>query len=239
LTAIPTDGRQRKRNSRPSGFRQRAFPAFTGQTCRKTRGRRLRWPDRARAANHFDVWTKIAESSAPYAAIFEDDMHLSEGIKTTTADDSWIPTDADIVRLETSTNRLLLDQSPAAHLAHSSLYRLKSTSWCAGGYVLSQKAAKYLIGLPAHYHEPVDAFLFSYEESEIAKKLTVYQFSPALCVQDKYFHDDPQKIMFLSNIEKDQKEYNFSEKISGLYASLNMDNLLKVFHGYRKVRFKA
>jgi glycosyl transferase family 25 len=50
------------------------------------------------------AWTVAAESEQPYAAIFEDDLHVSADLVPILSDTRWIPKDCSIIRLEPSYN---------------------------------------------------------------------------------------------------------------------------------------
>jgi glycosyl transferase family 25 len=52
--------------------------------------------------SHSDAWRNIAEGTVPFGLVLEDDIHLSDAAPTLLADPSWIPADADIVRLEST-----------------------------------------------------------------------------------------------------------------------------------------
>jgi glycosyl transferase, family 25 len=136
--------------------------------------------------SHYLAWTKIAHSSEGFAAVFEDDVHISDDLKLILADDNWIPNEIDIIRMETSTNRVRLTLLPILIQAKRKIYGVKSTTWCTGGYIISRRAAQQLIDLPPRQHQPSDVILFNFEDSIIAKKLNILQCYPALCTQDKH-----------------------------------------------------
>lgn len=157
--------------------------------------------------SHFRAWRAIADGPEPHAAVFEDDVHVSEDLARYLGDTSP-PGRADIVRLEVSTNRILLrsglrgtrDGEPWHGRA---ILPVRSTSWCAGGYVISRDAADRLCRLPVETHQPVDYMLFCLETSAVARSIRVGQVVPALCIQDKFLRTGPGPVRFASEIEVD------------------------------------
>src|SRR5436853_557536 len=50
--------------------------------------------------SHLDAWQRIAAGEDSWAAVFEDDIHLSPDLRPLLDSPDWIPPDADIVRVE-------------------------------------------------------------------------------------------------------------------------------------------
>lgn len=188
----------------------------------------VRWKQSEAACffSHGKVWEKISHDTDPYGLVFEDDVHLSGDLRAFTDSDDWIPADAQIIRIETSTNRLLLDRGLQAN--GRAVARVLSTAWCAGAYILSRETAQYLVSLEQPLYDHTDAYLFSHERSALARTLKTYQVYPALAVQDKFHTGTPQ---FQSNIEvaQDQAAKNTRSMVSAL---------LKTLRGYRRISFK-
>ena len=150
--------------------------------------------------SHVDAWRKIAEGQAPFGLVLEDDIHLSDATPEFLRDSSWIPSDADVVRLESTGQWLLLDR--AAAKAHNRLVRrVRSAAWGAGAYVLTKATASKLLAVEPVLHAPVDDFLFNIVGSTIARSLTIYQVTPALAEQDKFKADQLASKGFGSGIE--------------------------------------
>jgi glycosyl transferase family 25 len=87
--------------------------------------------------SHFHAWELVANGEDDYCAIFEDDIHFSQDLKLLLNDPKSIPITTDIIRLETSTNRVLLDTSLFITRGKRNAYKVQSTTWCAAGYILS------------------------------------------------------------------------------------------------------
>jgi glycosyl transferase family 25 len=190
--------------------------------------------------SHHMAWQKIAAGPDRFGAIFEDDIHVSDDLSAILAQDEWIPDDADVIRLETSTNRLLLSSRPVLTFGKRKLHRVHSTSWCAGGYILSRKTAQRLIELPTRNHEPSDALLYSFTESVIAKELNILQFQPAPCIQDKYLN--PDNMAFSSNIEVAAVHRPIQSKVRNLIFGISplaiIGAVYRTLRGYKRVTFE-
>lgn len=189
--------------------------------------------------SHYRAWEIAANSPDPYTAIFEDDMHLSPQLKDFLNTDSWIPPECEIVRLETSTNRVWLAPQTLVTREGRELKRVKSTTWCAGGYILSRDAARKLIALPASSHDSVDYFLFCFEDPGLAKSLHITQIVPALCVQDKFKHADNKDIRFQSNIDEIDPQITWHGRLKYLSLKSPYNFLVKTVRGYQRIPYAA
>jgi len=188
--------------------------------------------------SHYNVWKKIAEGNEEFCAVFEDDIHVSDDLAKILNDSSWVPENIDIIRLETSTNRIRLTAHPLLNHMNRNLYGVKSTSWCAGAYIISRKAAQRLVDLPAIYHEPADVILYHFTESVIAKNLNILQFNPALCTQDKHLANGTSSIKFSSNIEFDTEDRIKSKsKLERFSPGKIATAIYRSLCGYRRIGF--
>jgi glycosyl transferase family 25 len=188
--------------------------------------------------SHYTAWTKIAEGSNPFCAVFEDDIHISERLADILSDDSWIPDNIDIIRLETSTNRIRLTAQPVLTYKTRNLYGVKSTSWCAGAYILNRKTAQRLVALSANFHEPADVILYHFNESVIAKELNILQFNPALCTQDKHLANGSSSVNFPSNIEFGTAERsNLTNRLRKFSPGNISTAIYRSMCGYKRIGF--
>lgn len=190
--------------------------------------------------SHYHIWQKIAQGSDRFCAVFEDDVHLANDLAQVLSVIDCIPDNVDLIRLDTSTNRIKLHRQPDVILNQRKLYRVKSTSWCTGGYIIHRRAAQRLLELPVSYHQPVDILLFNHEESVIAPTFQVLQCYPALCVQDKHLDG---VVQFYSNIEigdeirQSLTPQRFMQQLSNMPSYL-YQCLYQSVSGYRRIRFK-
>lgn len=132
--------------------------------------------------SHREFWRRLVASGETHGMILEDDLVLSEGLAAYLAD-GWVPTDADIVKLETYESRIHLDKGEGASAGPRRLHRLRSRHAGTGCYVISAAAAKRLLaqteGTP---NDPIDEYLFS-EASPAFGTLRIYQMVPAPVIQ--------------------------------------------------------
>lgn len=189
--------------------------------------------------SHYNAWKIAANSPDAYTAIFEDDMHLSPSLKDFLATDSWIPQGSEIVRLETSTNRVWLGSDVLATHAGREVKKVKSTTWCTGGYIISRDAAKKLLALPENTHDSVDYFLFCFEKSDVPKLLNISMVVPALCVQDKFNHEDNKNIRFFSEIDEIDPQITWVGRLRYLSPLSPLKFALKSVRGYKRIPYAA
>ncbi len=138
--------------------------------------------------SHREVWRRIVTRGEPYASVLEDDIFAAPTLARLLEEESWIPADADIVKLETTHDLVRVDQAPITTVCNRGLLRLRSTHPGSAGYVLSAKAAASLLARTEKLRRPVDAALFELPEGE-ARGLTVYQVDPAVCIQNDFLRD--------------------------------------------------
>ncbi len=143
--------------------------------------------------SHFEAWRRIAAQGEAWAAVFEDDIHVSPDLGTLLASDTWIPADADIVRLEANRSMRLSRAQPIAH-SDRKVYRALSGSPGSAGYIVAKNAATWLIETPPEEHASVDVFLFKPKKSRVARRLRRYQVVPAVCIQDEMLGPDQAQL---------------------------------------------
>lgn len=152
--------------------------------------------------SHRKIWREIVSSDATYAAIFEDDVHFSDGLKPFLSSTDWIPADSDLVRLETRLKRAKLGRPAERHFGRR-VARLLSTQMGTAAYVISKQAAARLLDLSEGFRDPVDEFLFS-EGSPHFAQLTVYQVIPAPCIPGKNMGLDKTEPYLRSGLKADR-----------------------------------
>lgn len=132
--------------------------------------------------SHRSAWRRISESSHPYGIVMEDDLILKPGISEMIRD-SWVPSDTDIVKLETCEVRLHVDKGDGIRVGTRSLRRLRSRHAGTGCYVISRKTAGQIYSETEHgVCDPVDEYLFN-PASPLFSTLTIYQIFPSPAIQ--------------------------------------------------------
>ncbi|MBN9218245.1 MAG: glycosyltransferase family 25 protein [Mesorhizobium sp.] len=135
--------------------------------------------------SHRACWTIIAQGEAPHGAVFEDDIVFSAKAGALLADTSWVPADADIVKLETffHTTVIQRERFPIGH--GFSMFRLRKNHIGAGGYLLSRQTARELLLATTEINVAVDNLIFD-PAFETSTSKTIYQLVPALCAQEQF-----------------------------------------------------
>lgn len=133
-------------------------------------------------ASHRLAWQWLLESEHPFAAVFEDDVHLSEDIANVLQQD-LVPAGFDLIKLEVPTGKVSFAMRAQAVYAHRGLHRLLTRAYCSGAYVISRRCAKRLLELTTQCEQPVDVILFD-DTSEVWQTFPILQLIPAPCIQD-------------------------------------------------------
>lgn len=135
--------------------------------------------------SHRLCWQIIADGPDRYGVVFEDDVVFSHDAGPMLADGSWIPRDADVVKLETFFVPVRLGGRHVPVKNGYSATRLFGQHMGACGYILSKKAAQKLLKSTRRLKATVDFVLFSPTEMTTARS-TTYQLMPALCAQAQF-----------------------------------------------------
>ena len=145
------------------------------------------WPDpftRGEIAcflSHKLAIEKVAAGDDDFAAIFEDDVILSEDAVEFLKNDDWIPETADVVKIETHGKKVWLGKSIAVKNGYS-VAPLKSRHIMAAGYIISKPAAKRLDAMMVQITFPFDHFLFN-PKCHVFEKFEMWQLDPAIVRQ--------------------------------------------------------
>ena len=139
--------------------------------------------------SHRKCWQKIIDDNQPYAAIFEDDVYFSKDSALYLANGDWLPADADIVKFELMTRKLIVDKNPTNQFNGRVITRFYNTNVGAAAYVVTRKAAEKLLKMTERFYLPVDHVMFG-DLFPYFSQLVCYQVVPALCIQDKELNGD-------------------------------------------------
>lgn len=135
--------------------------------------------------SHRGCWQRIAASSDEYAAVFEDDIELAHNGADCLRDISWIPNDADLVKLEAYRQKIWVGRKCLAAPVNYSVARLWSTHWGTAGYIVSRACAARLAEATERLSVTADDALFN-PRYAVLQRAVVYQISPAVCVQRQF-----------------------------------------------------
>lgn len=183
--------------------------------------------------SHYQAWTLIAKGEEDFGVVFEDDVHISAKLPELLARIDRHLNDFDVLRLEGTKHRLLLNGANTIAAEGFKLMEVKSESWGAGAYILPRKTAKLLLAEPTTRHSPVDFFLFDKGTSAVARRHRVYQTVPALCVQSKFDMDSKPETNYGSDIEHNSEGTGLRVTLRRL--GWRIRGLRNVLLGYRRI----
>ena len=143
--------------------------------------------DKACLLSHRLAWQRFQATPDGHAVFLEDDVRLSPGAPALLADDSWIPADAAVVKLEhygPQGQRVLLRGLRPVQSGFQ-LGRMLSRHTGAAAYILSRAAAEVLLR-ETRFDLPVDHLLFNPNNSKLFARLAPWQLVPAIARQEDF-----------------------------------------------------
>lgn len=177
--------------------------------------------------SHRNAWKKLIAGSAPYIAVFEDDLYFSDDVSQLLSLPR-IPANIDLIKLETILGKTSISDRDCISFGKRKLCRLLSRHYGAAGYILSRRCAQRLLDLTETCRQPVDVILFD-EKSLLWKEFDIYQVSPAVCIQDKFYSELQQRQeQFSSDLESGRVARN-KKKRKSLSESLKCRKLRRYF----------
>ena len=142
--------------------------------------------------SHRLAWQLLVERNLPYALVLEDDVLIGQAGAGLLASDSWVPADADIVKLETDFKPVRRATRAVSREAGYDVVRLYSSHYCTAAYLVTQAAARRLLTATERFRDAVDEMIFAVR-SPLSRSLTIYQMDPAPFVQE-HKHADPRSL---------------------------------------------
>ncbi len=187
--------------------------------------------------SHRALWKKIAEGAEAYACVLEDDIHIARAVAKLLKCDSNLPKDFDLIRLEWTENRVLLGKKPLFTEVETgvSLYRLYSSSFGTAAYIISRTCARKMMELPENKQRTSDYILFDVKASP-ADHLVIYQFSPAVVIQDKCLADQERRLNFSSNLDDNAPPRPRMGILKALWKG-RFSYVLRILRGYRDLPY--
>jgi glycosyl transferase family 25 len=134
--------------------------------------------------SHIKCFELIAAGCDEYGVVFEDDVILSRHASYYLNDISWIPADADIIKLETTSEnkKVRLVDIQSLPVGGVKIARLRSMHCGTGAYIISKRMAQLIINRISSPTLPIDVLLFMPGPGPLTD-LEVYQLTPAICKQ--------------------------------------------------------
>ncbi len=138
-------------------------------------------------ASHYDAWKQADADGLEAVIILEDDAVLGKNFSEI-FELSWIPFDADVVKLEAYWGEAELGPASEYTLPGRKVHRLHSLHLGAAGYLVTAKGLKKLLQHVSRevIRNPIDRALFD-RHSSLFQLLTVYQLEPAIVRQAEFF----------------------------------------------------
>lgn len=192
--------------------------------------------------SHKLAWRQFLNGSETHACFLEDDLHLRPGFATLTQSESWIPSDAHSVKLDTYLQKVELGDRRIA-IDGREIARLYSRHQSSAAYLLTREGAARYLDLTAHPSLPADYALFPNHSRRL--NLRIYQLIPAVAIQDHLLppnqggqafatamvgEDKSATARRFSTLEKLGRE---SVRLAGQLAGLMERSCLKAFLGVR------
>ena len=137
--------------------------------------------ERAAFASHRAAWARFLETDERFACVMEDDVSLSPNFGDFIRDESWIPADGALIKIETYAQPVVLSRR-TIQLKGRTLAVLKSRHLGAAAYIISRTTAANFLEKTVRPDRGIDYMMFG--ESAV-KEILVYQMRPALCIQAK------------------------------------------------------
>lgn len=171
--------------------------------------------------SHRKAWQKIVDAGEPYAAVFEDDIIFSDKAVAFLGKTDWIPSDADLIKLEVMTRKLIVDETPSKTVNGKEVVRFHNTNMGAAAYIISEKAAVRLLQLSQRFYVPVDHFMFG-SLFPFFGQFNCYQVMPAVCIQDKELNGEA--VTFASTLgDRDKENEKRKKQKSGLFIKIKRE----------------
>lgn len=200
--------------------------------------------DYAAFSSHRKCWKLMVDENVPMAIILEDDVLLTDDF-TRMLNPSWLPRDADIVKLETTKRFVEVHRLRFNTRIKRNLGLLAGKHMGAAGYVITLKAAQRLWEKTKVPADSVDQMLFT---PSVWRKLglTIYQVDPAPVVQGMYQGDSAAREWANSTVQPDRDARGYAMKIADtrlferreaaiLTKLMRAKSFLHVFRGLRSI----
>jgi glycosyl transferase family 25 len=153
--------------------------------------------------SHRECWRRIAAGASSSGIVLEDDVIASPWLADLTKHASWIPADADLIKLETRGDQRTIVSRKTLKAGGRELARFHGANLCAAAYLVSRAAAARLFAATETLEMPVDNFMF-HPHSRMFAELVTYQLIPAACIQEQFLRP-AETLQFGSTIDTDRQ----------------------------------
>lgn len=189
------------------------FPAVDGRRLPMTddrpvilyANRRITNSERGCLLSHKAIWGLVANGPDPFAAIFEDDIHISGRLGAFLREVErfdGLEDFADLIKFETTGDLVTLSPRPTSGLPGFPLHDLLSTHYGTAGYLISRRGAKILSAAAESKVMLADHIFIAEEFRSLGLK--VLQAVPGLVMQDQYgYREGLEFLGFDRTVEQD------------------------------------
>jgi glycosyl transferase family 25 len=141
-------------------------------------------------ASHYKFWQEFISSDEEFAIVLEDDVKLSEEFKKLICDLTWIPKNANIIKLEKFTSnrpsKLLLGHPITTALGKTRQIRRMYSRHCGtGAYLISRAGAIKAIDWKKPFSVPIDHVLFNATVSRFSSVIKPMILVPPIAWQSE------------------------------------------------------
>lgn len=154
--------------------------------------------------SHVSLWKMMVDQQFNYMAIFEDDILLGESAELILNTSTWIPQNADLIKLEKFAAAAKMKLSAKQVNATRKVRQLIGKHLGAAGYILTLDAAKMLLNHVQQQKKLIAVDHILFEVFIENKQLHVLQILPGICIQSDRLYPTEQAI--LSDLEFERRQ---------------------------------
>jgi glycosyl transferase family 25 len=136
--------------------------------------------NRACTLSHRAAWEQFLAGTYRYGCVLEDDVFLSPDFPQFINDETWIPPDSMVIKLETTRQEVLVSRETLVCRDRTASL-LRSLHFGTAAYIVSREEAQALLAATIQPDRTVDCILFG--AAGLKNFHPVYQLIPALCIQ--------------------------------------------------------
>lgn len=189
--------------------------------------------------SHYEVWKLIAAGEERYAAVFEDDLHVDPRLARLIRDRSALPSDADLVKLETVSLPVWLARRELPGPADTRFAAIHSLHYGCGAYIVSRDTAALLVRSIGAFDLPPDDVMWGIDHP-LCRKLRRYQVLPALVAQDIILPAEQRTPALASSLEPARAEAaKVLEQLAPQRRSLFLRGVFKLGRMARALRSRV
>lgn len=137
--------------------------------------------------SHIGVWRRIVHNGSEAALVMEDDIHIAAGFGDLVRSMNLSAAAPEVHRLETVLATVTAQRAAENRVGMRRALELHTNHGGAAAYVLTQAAARLMLGAIERFTNPPDGELFDFDRRAVSG-LRVIQWTPAPCIQDRHLH---------------------------------------------------